>query len=272
MAQVLREPVNIVSKYLRSSPTRTRPPGSPKRHHRTFTSPHLAKFHDIRATREEQEESESDIEVSGPFPVLNTLDVKGKARTAAAVGASVKAINDPENSTAFKSHHPLFLKDTMGETSISAPRVKKPASGRKTVSTTSTSSSTSSRTLSATSLSKQTKRSAAKLAKSASTASVASVESEPPADFPIYSYKDYTETKPYVVYTRDVEEADDLIAGLKPGPVAFDMEWCFSINQFWKKERRTAVVQVADSAGFSERVAGGIRESEDPEVGCQYTE
>ena len=96
--------------------------------------------------------------------------------------------------------------------------------------------------------------------------------------FPIYSYKHY-KPLPTVVYTQHEQEANDLIAGLKAGyvfqqtyhnfssvydtenvilsPIAFDMEWCFyfvrrnaASNANAMIERRTAVVQVADSSGL----------------------
>ena len=95
------------------------------------------------------------------------------------------------------------------------------------------------------------------------------------SQYPIYSYKQY-KPLPTVVYTQHEEEANDLIGGLKPGyvffsiniyiyihnflislsPVAFDMEWRFYfVNREFAGskrmvERRTAVVQVADSNGF----------------------
>ncbi|EPQ51973.1 ribonuclease H-like protein [Gloeophyllum trabeum ATCC 11539] len=57
---------------------------------------------------------------------------------------------------------------------------------------------------------------------------------------PLYTYKDYS-PKPCVVYTRNEEEADDLIQCLK-GPLGFDMEW--RVNRRW--ESRTALVQFCD--------------------------
>ncbi|KAH0581104.1 hypothetical protein H2248_012231 [Termitomyces sp. 'cryptogamus'] len=252
MTQALREPVNIVSRYLRSSPVRS---GRLGRHHGTLTPLHLAKFHDNSATREEQEDSDSDLEVFGPFPATRTLDIKGNTKTTEVGGTSVHVVKDSEHGPGFKPLHPLFFQNTIEETTIPAPRVKKPTGSRKIVSA--ASSSASSRASSSTSLLKQTARSASKLAKSVSTStstiSIASMELEPPAELPLYSYTDFPDPKAYVVYTRDVDEADDLIAGLKPGPVAFDMEWCFSTTRLWgakTKERRTAVVQVADSAGL----------------------
>ncbi|KAG6867327.1 hypothetical protein C0993_004333 [Termitomyces sp. T159_Od127] len=238
MAQVLREPVNIVSKYLRSSPVRSRPPGSPNRHHGTLAPPHLAKFHENRAVREEQEESDSDIEVFGPFLASKKVETKPEAKTAIVAGVA-KVATDSEHSPGFRQLHQFFL----DETSISASRVNKPTSI----------SSTSTRTSSST-LTNRARKPAQKLAEMALTTSTTFVTSlsaapEPPIHLPAYSYKDYTDPKAYVAYTRDVDEANDLIAALKPGPVAFDMEWCFSIARK-TKVRRTAVIQIADSAGL----------------------
>ena len=97
-------------------------------------------------------------------------------------------------------------------------------------------------------------------------------EQEATPDIPTYSYKDYTKPKPFLVFTRDESEADDLVTSLKSGsvisisrptpltkysgyrPVALDMEWCFFYarkNSASKvREHRTAVVQIADTAGL----------------------
>ncbi|KAG6817015.1 hypothetical protein H0H87_000637 [Tephrocybe sp. NHM501043] len=231
MALSLREPASIVSKYLRSSPARQRPPRSPSKPRSTPTV-NLAKFHDMRASTEEQEDFESDIEVLGPFPAPSTSKTKNEdERKSSVYTASVKAIKDSGINSAYKSLHPIFLQKAMENVSISKP------------------TSTSSRGPRWTSTTKRSTKSAPKLAKSVSSTSVTSVDSEPSADLPTYSYKDYSDPKPYVVYTRDVSEADDLIGTLRSGPVALDMEWCFSRVRN-AKERRTAVVQVADLAGM----------------------
>ncbi|KAG6875799.1 hypothetical protein C0992_002227 [Termitomyces sp. T32_za158] len=239
MAQALREPVNIVSKYLRSSPARSRPPGSPNRHHGTLASPHFTKFHDNRPVREEQEESDSDIEVFGPFSCSEKAETKPKTWTTIVAGAVAKGATDPEHSPRNKPPHQFLLDDTL----ISTHRVNKPRS------LTSTSSRTSSSILT-----RQTRKPAPMLAEMAAAPATfvapVSALSEPPANLPAYSYKDYTDPKPYVAYTRDAEEADDLIAALKPGPVAYDMEWCFSFFARKLKVRKTAVIQIADSAGL----------------------
>jgi hypothetical protein len=36
-------------------------------------------------------------------------------------------------------------------------------------------------------------------------------------NLPLYSYKDYTSPKPYIVYTRHEEETNDLVDSLKRG-------------------------------------------------------
>jgi hypothetical protein len=72
---------------------------------------------------------------------------------------------------------------------------------------------------------------------------------------PVYSYKQ-CKPLPTVVYTQDEEEANKLIAGLKAGPIAFDMEWRLMFRRAKNTiktslvDRRTAVVQVADSNGL----------------------
>ncbi|KAG6807398.1 hypothetical protein H0H92_007741 [Tricholoma furcatifolium] len=64
-------------------------------------------------------------------------------------------------------------------------------------------------------------------------------ETKPDVKLPEYSYKDYPESSPRIVYVRNVEEADDLIEKLKRGPLAFDMEWCVPMRRN-AGERRTA--------------------------------
>lgn len=39
----------------------------------------------------------------------------------------------------------------------------------------------------------------------------------PTEELPLYSYKDYTNPKPVLVYTKHEDETNDLIDGLKPG-------------------------------------------------------
>jgi hypothetical protein len=39
----------------------------------------------------------------------------------------------------------------------------------------------------------------------------------PPSELPTYSYKDYVEQKPVVVYTNAEDEANELVDSLKPG-------------------------------------------------------
>jgi len=82
--------------------------------------------------------------------------------------------------------------------------------------------------------------------------------SEPGAQlnqFPLYSYTHF-KPLPTVVYTQHEEEANELIAGLKAGPIAFDMEWRLYIRRLKNAakatliDRRTAVVQVSDSSGL----------------------
>ncbi|KAG6836984.1 hypothetical protein H0H93_016937, partial [Arthromyces matolae] len=231
MTQALQEPVNVVSKYIRSSLVRPRPPGSPRRSH-TISSSQLSK----QASTVEAEELESDFEVFGPFPVPKSSGIKGKARAAFKEDRSVK-VNDHENSTVLKQN-------AMQEASVSTSRAKKPLSTLGTTSDTSTAPHVES-----TKKTTRPRKAAPKLAKSTSTISTASIESEPQTDLPVYSYKDYSNPKPFVVYTQNVDEVDDLIGSLKSGPVALDMEWCFTISRTYK-ERRTAVVQVADSAGL----------------------
>lgn len=99
---------------------------------------------------------------------------------------------------------------------------------------------------------------------------------------PIYTYRDY-KPKPSIVYTRHEEETNDLIDGLRSGPVAMDLEWCVP----WKAdstsniqtERKTAVVQIADGAGlilvvqvnkmrrFPKRLQALIESAKIPKVG-----
>jgi len=73
--------------------------------------------------------------------------------------------------------------------------------------------------------------------------------------FPVYSHKHF-KPLPTVVYIQHEEEANELIAGLKAGPIAFDMEWRLLFRRAKGAakssliERRTAVVQVADSSGL----------------------
>jgi hypothetical protein len=92
----------------------------------------------------------------------------------------------------------------------------------------------------------------------------------------MYSFQDYTNPKPVLVYTKHEDEANDLIDGLKPGfasfvffyistksqsntshrPLAFDIEW----RVFFRRksasstannvERRSSVVQLADTSGL----------------------
>ncbi|KIL66138.1 hypothetical protein M378DRAFT_432809 [Amanita muscaria Koide BX008] len=70
-----------------------------------------------------------------------------------------------------------------------------------------------------------------------------------------YSYKDYNPT-PTVVYTRHEEEANELVASLKKGPLGFDMEWRVlwtrkaNSAQSVAQDRRVAVVQLADTGGM----------------------
>lgn len=51
----------------------------------------------------------------------------------------------------------------------------------------------------------------------------------------------------------DAGEADDLVASLKRGPVAFDMEWRMMLKMrrsvIKQVENKTAVIQVADAKG-----------------------
>ncbi|KAG6853397.1 hypothetical protein C0991_004730 [Blastosporella zonata] len=232
----------MVSNYLRTSP-RKPPTNSIKR--RPIPTTHLANFHDTRAPREEQEDSDSDIEVFGPFP-------SEKNTSSTPTGGAVKVVKDsglkPTKSyeilPLYHSYHPqtsrlhtFFLQKAMEDVSISP---KKPRAA-----------GTSSRAPSWTSTSKIQKPVRASKIASVATTSLKQARkpakvSEPAEDLPVYSYNDCIDPRPCVVYTRDVGEADDLVAGLRPGPVAFDMEWCFSA---WSV-RRTAVVQVADSAGL----------------------
>lgn len=77
----------------------------------------------------------------------------------------------------------------------------------------------------------------------------------PPTMLPRYSYKDYTEQKPVMVFTQVEEEANELVTSLKAGPMALDIEWRvlfrrqFNSTSTQMTERRTAVVQVADTRG-----------------------
>lgn len=93
-------------------------------------------------------------------------------------------------------------------------------------------------------------------------------------DLPPYSYKDY-EPKPCLVYTTHEEETNDLVDTLKPGSVllliflsrlyikfhhssavAMDLEWRVTYfrkqgtNASTQRERKVAVVQIADGAGI----------------------
>ncbi|KAF9463221.1 ribonuclease H-like domain-containing protein [Collybia nuda] len=75
-------------------------------------------------------------------------------------------------------------------------------------------------------------------------------------ELPLYSYKDYSKPKPVLVYTTHEGEANDLVDGLKPGPLAFDLEWRVffarksALSGAGTTERRVAVVQLADTSGL----------------------
>ncbi|KAH7925341.1 ribonuclease H-like protein [Leucogyrophana mollusca] len=61
---------------------------------------------------------------------------------------------------------------------------------------------------------------------------------------PVYSFMDYGNMEPAVVYTQSEDEANDAVQTLK-GPLGFDLEW----RVMWHagaKERRTALVQLCD--------------------------
>ncbi|EIW79838.1 ribonuclease H-like protein [Coniophora puteana RWD-64-598 SS2] len=62
-------------------------------------------------------------------------------------------------------------------------------------------------------------------------------------DLPVYSFTDYKDPDPAVVYIRDEKEADRLVQTLE-GPLGFDMEW----RVFWNpySQGRTALVQLCD--------------------------
>ncbi|KAF9012016.1 ribonuclease H-like domain-containing protein [Cyathus striatus] len=110
----------------------------------------------------------------------------------------------------------------------------------------------------------------------------AEAEGDVVVEYPTYSYRDYAPAAT-VVYTRHEEEADDLIGSLKPGPVAFDMEWRVIFTRAGARaamnERRTAVVQIADTSGlvlvvqitgmarFPKKLQELIEDSKVPKVG-----
>ncbi|KAG6826473.1 hypothetical protein H0H92_015662 [Tricholoma furcatifolium] len=226
-------------------------------------------------TRADQDEADSDIEVLGPFPVPTPSKRKGKGRGKPMVDSrpssekSVTGVKDVNvnNEHVLKSLDPLFLQKAM-ESSSTISAYKRTVTRSRTIPATvsSVSTSTKASTVTATVNSSTKPRSLSKSASSSSATtqtaqsisavetetsiSTSVVETEPDfTNLPVYSYKDYPKPYPCVVYTRDAEEADDLIGGLKRGPLAFDMEWCFSRNRY-AKERRTAVIQVADSNGL----------------------
>ncbi|KAF9645234.1 ribonuclease H-like protein [Thelephora ganbajun] len=66
----------------------------------------------------------------------------------------------------------------------------------------------------------------------------------PSSSLSVYSYKDY-EDHPIVVYTKNEEEANDLV-GCLYGPLGFDMEWRFHWSNGKVISRRTALIQIGD--------------------------
>ncbi|GLB40022.1 putative 3'-5' exonuclease [Lyophyllum shimeji] len=189
---------------------------------------------------EEEESSDSDIEVLGPFPAAQNPQSKPRSK------GKEKADTD----TPLQPLHPLFLQKPHRDRPGEAPGLSKrqePTSGTNFASPNApTVAPASSNTKAAAPPYKHTKPMRTDKVK----ASTVSKESAP--DLPAYSYKHYTDPKPYLVYTTDVSETDDLVAGLKPGPVALDIEWrvFFVRRGAPPKERRTAVVQVADTRGL----------------------
>ncbi|KAF5384061.1 hypothetical protein D9615_003145 [Tricholomella constricta] len=289
MAQILREPMRF-SSYLhfclfQSSSAFTAYSGPIKRHYAAMSSSKvLATLDALIPNKNHMEidseaDSDSDIEVFGPFPVQPDLkpNSKDKGRSAGSqVGGKVNL-----NSTR-KPLHSLFLqKSHTDEQAFPGPsKAQKPPSASRTTSTatkplnsapaakpaqdlpiysykdytdpkpflayTPSTKSLNSAPVEAAALSK-------KRAPRSRTAKSRSAE-KPAQDLPIYSYKDYTDPKPFLVYTTDASEADDLVAGLKPGPMALDIEWRVFFTRrgdgsWTSTERRTAVVQVADTRG-----------------------
>lgn len=64
---------------------------------------------------------------------------------------------------------------------------------------------------------KTTTSSIASSSTSRASKSASKKEKIPTVDLPSYTYKDYTDPKPYMVYTQDEAEADDLVVSLKSG-------------------------------------------------------
>ncbi|KAF8062457.1 ribonuclease H-like domain-containing protein [Lyophyllum atratum] len=268
MAQALREPITLVSRYIRPSLlSRITHPNRLERHHSTTMSSSkvLAALHTFASRKAlSEDDSDSDIEVVGPFPVQQDRKSKNKGKE-----TSTRPSAEPD--VALQPLHPLFLQQHRGHDrdvqlpndklssrhSESEHRLPSPniANGNCTIPTASAAMKAppASRTTTST-----TTKTAAAVAPRPMVPRPLKTQAVP--DLPIYSYKDYTNPKPYLVYTVDESEADDLVDGLKAGPMALDMEWrVFFVRRGGGGasgggskvlERRTAVMQVADGRGL----------------------
>lgn len=205
-----------------------------------------------------ESDDDSDIEVFGPFPASKT---EGKCVRANSVDIGGKASDKPV--------HPFFVSSAAIKASASRPSVFTKAKP--------TEVKVKAKAISAPKSTVQAPRSASNatfpVTSSSVTPSATNTRPDGPtrdkpdstqagefdvegrqAPLPKYSYRDYHHPTPTVVYTRHEEEADDLVLGLKPGPVSLDLEWCFYFTKnkgtTTLNERRVAVVQVTDVCGM----------------------
>ncbi|KAG5653721.1 hypothetical protein H0H81_011128 [Sphagnurus paluster] len=187
-------------------------------------------------------ESESEIEIFGPFTSKqNSNPQTGNKKRATAEIHPDGTSNGP---AVLKSIHPLFIQNSYPKTRVDPGPSKKPLSTRNNddKATASTCGGTAKPAVRPSSKTNAVPRAKKPISKSSL---------EPTEALPLYTYKDYTDPKPCLVHTTDEEEANDFVAGLKAGPVAFDMEWrVFFARGAKVSERRTAVVQVADARGM----------------------
>ncbi|KAF8809416.1 ribonuclease H-like protein [Phlegmacium glaucopus] len=187
-------------------------------------------------------EDDSEIEISGPFPL--SLESKSSitvARTGLIEKLALQANNKPI--------HPFFR-----------PRIQHASNswsnGPRYLSSKVSSPPASLNAITTTSSAVSGKLEFNTLAISDSVPDMPDIQFKDNLDqFPVYSYKRH-KPLPVVVYTQHEEEANDLIAGLKAGPVALDIEWRLyfvrpkGAASTTLLERRAAVVQIADSSGL----------------------
>ncbi|RDB28236.1 Werner Syndrome-like exonuclease [Hypsizygus marmoreus] len=259
MSPAVHESVSFVSRYL-SSPTRrtsARMPfiNSPKKRQNTTVarSSKVLSALDAMELRQEEEETDSEIEVFGPFPVPE----KAASKRTGMGSRESQARSDATSKSKLKSLHPLFMQKStppVSNDSSAIKKGKKSASPAEYVLSIDAMAEMMSPDTITTHISMDAVITTSKL-KGTLKGKDKEVQAKPDTTLPKYTYKDYDNPKPYLVFTKDESEADDLVAGLKHGPMALDLEWRVFFSRSGQSqstklvERRTAVVQVADTRG-----------------------